>query len=45
MNTETINKPKKKSMAWLFFALMTVASWGVYGIFSMLLDGDPECEI
>ena len=25
--------PNKKSMSWLFFALMTVAFWGVYGVF------------
>ena len=45
MNSKTIDKPKKKSMTWLFFALMTVASWGVYGIFlhkGAIGMGDPE---
>jgi uncharacterized membrane protein YeaQ/YmgE (transglycosylase-associated protein family) len=31
-NAQTI-QPKNKSMSWLVFALMTVACWGVYGIF------------
>lgn len=34
-----------QSMTWLFFALMTVASWGVYGIFlhkGQMQMGDPE---
>ena len=45
MSSEPIDKPKKKSMTWLFFALMTVASWGVYGIFlhkGAIGMGDPE---
>ena len=27
------NTPNSQSLAWLFFALLTVASWGVYGVF------------
>ena len=35
----------KKGMTWLIFALMTVAAWGVYGIFlhkGAVGMGDPE---
>ena len=34
--------PKKKSMNWLIFALMTVACWGLYGIF--LHQGQVEMQ-
>ena len=27
------NDPPSSSLAWLFFSLLTVASWGVYGVF------------
>ena len=33
MSSNTKAKTNKKNMTWLFFALLTVASWGVYGIF------------
>ena len=32
MSNPSQNPKKKKSMTWLLFALLTVASWGVYGI-------------
>ena len=43
VKSKTINN--KKGMTWLIFALMTVAAWGVYGIFlhkGAIGMGDPE---
>jgi len=44
-NPTKSTQPKQKSMAWLVFALMTVACWGVYGIFlhsgQIALGGGP----
>ena len=43
VKSKTINQ--RKGMTWLIFALMTVAAWGVYGIFlhkGAVGMGDPE---